>query len=82
MNISFCPELSDEHIREEAYLQYVASGCAPGRDLENWLAAERELNQQLAASGILSASDPASIEFPLNADALRVDTPHPFPCRY
>lgn len=34
---------SEEEIRRKAYERYVARGAAPGRDLEDWLEAEREL---------------------------------------
>lgn len=31
----------EEEIRKVAYELYVKSGCIPGRDLDNWLEAER-----------------------------------------
>lgn len=34
-------EKLEEEIRQVAYEIYVKSGCIPGRDLENWLEAER-----------------------------------------
>ncbi len=38
-----------EAIAQRARAIYEASGCKPGRDLENWLAAEAELTAQRAA---------------------------------
>lgn len=34
-------EKLEEEIRRVAYEIYVQSGCIPGRDLDNWLEAER-----------------------------------------
>ncbi|MCS7163608.1 MAG: DUF2934 domain-containing protein [Thermodesulfovibrio sp.] len=34
-------ERLEEEIRQVAYEIYLRSGCIPGRDLENWLEAER-----------------------------------------
>jgi hypothetical protein len=34
-------ERLEEEIKQIAYEIYVKSGCIPGRDLENWLEAER-----------------------------------------
>ncbi|WP_353684982.1 DUF2934 domain-containing protein [Thermodesulfovibrio sp. 3907-1M] len=34
-------EKLEEEIRQVAYELYVKSGCIPGRDLDNWLEAER-----------------------------------------
>lgn len=34
-------EKIEEEIRQVAYELYVQSGCIPGRDLDNWLEAER-----------------------------------------
>ncbi len=36
---------TEEQIRTYAYELYVKSGCKPGRELKNWLDAERELKQ-------------------------------------
>ena len=33
-----------EEIARRAYMLFEQSGCIPGRDLENWLAAEAQLN--------------------------------------
>jgi hypothetical protein len=41
----------EEEIRMVAYELYVKSGCIPGRDLDNWLEAERIV---LAKHGLLS----------------------------
>jgi hypothetical protein len=66
-----------EAIRAEAYRLYLASDRMERRDLENWILAERivkhaERDQDLA--GI----EPSAIHFPLNANALPGNTPHPF----
>lgn len=34
-------EKIEEEIRQVAYEIYIKSGCIPGRDLDNWLEAER-----------------------------------------
>lgn len=33
-----------EQIQQRAYELYVAGGCIPGHDLDNWLQAERDLS--------------------------------------
>lgn len=38
----------DELIRVEAYLRFERNGCVPGRELEDWLAAEREVDRTIA----------------------------------
>ena len=35
----------DEEVRERAYQIYLDHGCEEGHDLENWLSAQRELEQ-------------------------------------
>jgi len=35
-----------EHIRKRAYELWEASGCKPGNDEANWIAAEREVRMQ------------------------------------
>jgi hypothetical protein len=39
-----------EAIRQRAEEIYFRSGCVPGRDLENWAAAEKEIRQELNCS--------------------------------
>ena len=39
----------EEHIRRRAYEIYLARGEEPGRDVEDWLQAERELTQNQPA---------------------------------
>jgi len=39
-----------DEIRDYAYHLYVQSGCAPGRDLENWLEAETSLAARIAVA--------------------------------
>jgi hypothetical protein len=80
MKESFCSEPSDREIREGAYFVYLTRGCTAGRDLENWLEAERLLRLRRADPAREPGGDDC-LHFPLNAGALRVDTPHPFPLR-
>ena len=37
----------NEMIRNKAYEFYQKRGCVPGRDLDNWLEAERMVKQEL-----------------------------------
>lgn len=37
----------DQAIREAAYFHWAYRGCAPGGEMEDWLAAEREVDEQL-----------------------------------
>jgi hypothetical protein len=41
------PTLSHEEIERRAYRIFRQRGSQPGRDLENWLAAERELLDEI-----------------------------------
>ncbi len=41
------PDERNRLIREEAYARYVRRGCADGYDVEDWLAAETEVDAQL-----------------------------------
>ena len=55
-------ELSDEVVRQEiarrAYGRFCDRGCAPGEDVEDWLAAEREvLESRKSAAAPDSLSD-------------------------
>ena len=47
------PALDDAQVRAEielrAYYHYCDRGCAPGFELEDWLAAEKEIQEQSAA---------------------------------
>ncbi|WP_022856095.1 DUF2934 domain-containing protein [Thermodesulfobacterium thermophilum] len=45
----------EEEIRKVAYELYVKSGCIPGRDLDNWLEAERIV---LEKYGLISKEGP------------------------
>jgi hypothetical protein len=53
---SASPNASDESRQEEiargAYYRAEARGFAPGYELEDWLEAERELNERMGAGGI------------------------------
>lgn len=42
----YTPEERLEKIREAAYLRYVARGYAHGHDLDDWLAAETEIDRE------------------------------------
>lgn len=54
---AFSLEQREAMIREAAYYHYAKRGYAPGHDLEDWLAAEAEIERGAAASA----------EFPPNA---------------
>jgi hypothetical protein len=41
--MSYFNKPTDEQIRERAYEIYLQRGCAPGQDVDDWLAAEQEL---------------------------------------
>ncbi len=41
--ISVQSDVTEEQIRVRAYEIYLAGGAAPGRELDDWLQAEREL---------------------------------------
>jgi hypothetical protein len=53
-------------ISKRAYEIYRSQGCRPGRDQENWCAAEREILQPLAC-GILKSKDNIIVEFTCSA---------------
>lgn len=40
-----------EEIEERAYQIYIESGCAVGNEMENWLRAERELQEKFSKKG-------------------------------
>jgi hypothetical protein len=72
MNANPLIEPTDEEVRKTAYLLYLASGCVPGRDLENWLSARSQMTAQELLSGE-KAQNSATIllHFPPNANASR-----------
>lgn len=41
------PRLTHEQIAERARSLWLASGCLPGRDVQNWLEAEAQLKAEL-----------------------------------
>jgi len=49
----------DELIRVEAYLRYERNGRTPGRELDDWLEAEREVDRMMA---LLMPSAPVAEE--------------------
>jgi len=57
-------EKLEEEIRQVAYELYLRSGCAPGRDLDNWLEAEKivlakyQMKSQEETPEILSQEKP------------------------
>jgi hypothetical protein len=72
MNANPLPAPSEEDVQKEAYLLYLASGCVPGRDLENWLAARARLAARRALSGEKARSGSmVPLHFPLNANVSR-----------
>ena len=72
MNANLFSEPSEQDVQKEAYLLYVASGCVPGHDLDNWLAARARLASSQSASGQKAPKSAASLlHFPLNANASR-----------
>jgi len=72
MNANPLPTPSEEDVQKEAYLLYLASGCVPGRDLENWLGARARLGSCLPMCGEKArSSSVAPLHFPLNANVSR-----------
>ena len=53
-------EPSREQIAQRAYEFYLARGCKPGMDMDDWLAAEKELT----LDGVLSESQMGKIREP------------------
>ncbi|MCX7824887.1 MAG: DUF2934 domain-containing protein [Verrucomicrobiae bacterium] len=48
-NVVVFSNIPNELVAQRAWEIYVASGCRPGRDLENWLQAEAEVKHELSA---------------------------------
>lgn len=48
----FPPERRHELISEAAYFRAEARGFAPGGDIDDWLDAEAEVDERLAAHGL------------------------------
>lgn len=42
--------LAEEQIRERAHQIFLARGCAPGNELDDWLRAEQELKRERATA--------------------------------
>jgi len=72
MNANPLIERTDEEVRKTAYLIYIASGCVPGRDMENWLAARSFVSSQ-GTESVENAQNPSTmlLHFPPNAQATR-----------
>jgi hypothetical protein len=65
-------EPAEEDVKKAAYLLYLASGCVPGHDLENWISAREKIVSQLTSVGEnAERSAVATLHFPLNANASR-----------
>jgi hypothetical protein len=72
MNANPISEPSEQDVQKEAYLLYIASGCVPGRDLDNWLAARARLASSRPVAGEKPRTSPVSpLHFPLNANVTR-----------
>lgn len=56
------PEVRGHMIREAAYYRYVQRGYAHGADVDDWLAAESEIDAALAAPRIAEVVEPAEME--------------------
>jgi hypothetical protein len=65
-------EPTEDEVKKAAYLLYLASGCVPGHDLENWLSAHEKLvSQHIPFGENEQRSAIATLHFPLNANASR-----------
>jgi hypothetical protein len=65
-------EPTEDEVKKAAYLLYLASGCVPGHDLENWiLAREKIVSQHSSAHENAERSAVTALHFPLNANASR-----------
>lgn len=72
MNANPWFEPTEDEVKEAAYLLYLASGCVPGHDLENWLSArEKIVSQHSKVAETAQRSTIATLHFPLNANASR-----------
>lgn len=56
------PEARQQMIREAAYYHYVQRGYAPGADVDDWLAAESEIDAALVPQRAAEAVEPAEME--------------------
>ncbi len=57
------PEARWQMIQEAAYYHYVQRGYAPGDDVNDWLAAEAEIDAALAAERTAEAASPPETAF-------------------
>jgi len=57
-------EKIEEEIRQVAYELYIKSGCIPGRDLDNWLEAERIVLAKYESEEVLGCCEPEAEEKP------------------
>ena len=65
-------EPTEEDVKKAAYLLYLASGCVPGHDLENWVSArEKIVSQHSSVHENPERSAVTTLHFPLNANASR-----------
>jgi len=51
---------TQQQIRQRAYELYMERGCKPGRELEDWLMAEKELSELAAAQTSWAGTDLAA----------------------
>ena len=59
---SLSPEARQHMIEEAAYLRYVQRGYEPGHDIEDWLAAEAEFEQETGAKQAIESAPIADYE--------------------
>jgi hypothetical protein len=72
MNANPLDEPTVDELREAAYLRYISSGCVPGCDLENWLAAREQIvRQRLQGGKNESFASSCRLHFPPNASISR-----------
>jgi hypothetical protein len=52
-------ELSKEDIAHRAYQLYITRGCEQGKDVEDWVRAEKELTSEVVAAPAKTMATPA-----------------------
>jgi hypothetical protein len=52
-------ELSKEDIAHRAYQLYITRGCEPGKDIEDWVRAEKELTGEAVAGPAKAMAAPS-----------------------
>lgn len=80
MNTQRLSDPTEDEIQKQAYLLYLASGCVPGRDLENWLTAKELLRHRHGRSISHSRGPkPRDLHFPPNAQVQRDPNDRTYP---